>query len=51
MHVECTVGTATSTCDYTQVAPLATADWPVVMGLSIVIAFMAANFIRYVFFR
>lgn len=51
MHVECTTGVASSTCDYTQLIPLATVDWPVVLGLSVVIAIEAAKFVRYVFYR
>jgi len=51
MQSECVTDGSTTDCSYTQVIPFATADWPLVMGLSVVIALGVAYFVRYVFFR
>lgn len=42
---------STTTCSYTQVAPFAVVDWPLVLGLSFLLAFTAATYIRNVFYR
>lgn len=42
---------STTTCSFTQVAPFAVVDWPLVLGLSFLLAFTAATYIRNVFYR
>jgi len=44
-----TVGT--TTCSYTQVAPYETYDPGITMGLAFLVLFVAATFIRNVFYR
>jgi hypothetical protein len=47
----CVVGASSTDCTYTQVAPYETYDPGIVMGLSFLVVFVAATFIRNVFFR
>lgn len=50
-ETEASSTSATTTCDYTQSSPLVTYDVGILLGLTFIIAFMAANFIRNVFYR
>jgi len=48
---DCVIGVASSTCTYTQVAPLETYDPGIVMGIAFLIVILVATFVRNVFYR
>jgi len=51
MTSECSVAGATTTCSYTQVGPYEVYDPGVALGLAFLVVFVAATFVRNVFYR